>query len=225
VGFGVTTKHLVEDDVNPTGLPQVFEESVNGVVQRTYTYGLQRISEDQAVNNAWTPSFYGYDGFGSVRQLTNLAGTVTDTYSYDAFGNLLNSTGTTPNNYLYRGEQFDPTLNLYYVRARYYNPATGRFISRDPENGKSRDPKSLQKYLYANGDPINRIDPVGREAILQYAERALAAYSLVTMTYDIYKYGSCLKSIIEQLVNNLTAAFAGGVPVQAPSFSCIGSTL
>jgi hypothetical protein len=55
----------------------------------------------------WTPSFYGYDGGGSVRQLTNLAGTVTDTYDYDAFGNLLNSTGTTPNNYLYRGEQYD----------------------------------------------------------------------------------------------------------------------
>jgi YD repeat-containing protein len=118
---GVTTKYLVEDDVNPTGLPQVFEESVNGIVQRTYTYGLQRISEDQPISGTWTPSFYGYDGFGTVRQLTNLAGVVTDTYGYDAFGNLLSSTGTTPNNYLYRGEQYDPDLNLYYLRARYYN--------------------------------------------------------------------------------------------------------
>jgi len=106
----VTTKYLVEDDVNPTGLPQVFEESVNGVVLRTYTYGLQRISENQVINNAWTTSFYGYDGFGSVRQLTNLSGTITDTYNYDAFGNLLSSPGPTPNNYLYRGEQYDPDL-------------------------------------------------------------------------------------------------------------------
>jgi YD repeat-containing protein len=54
---GVTTKYLVEDDVNPTGYPQVFDELTGGAVTRTYTYGLQRISERQVVNNAWTPSF------------------------------------------------------------------------------------------------------------------------------------------------------------------------
>jgi RHS repeat-associated protein len=47
-------------------------------------------------------------------------------------------------------------------RARYYNPVTGRFMSRDPLDGKAKDPKTLHKYLYANGDPINRIDPRGR---------------------------------------------------------------
>jgi YD repeat-containing protein len=93
---GVTTQYLVEDDVNPTGLPQVFDETVNGVVQRTYTYGFQRISEDQPINGAWTPSFYQYDGGGSVRQLTSLAGAVTDMYSYDAFGNLLHSAEPVP---------------------------------------------------------------------------------------------------------------------------------
>jgi RHS repeat-associated protein len=85
-----------------------------------------------------------------------------DTYDYDAFGNKVNSTGTTPNNYLYRGEQYDPDLGLYYLRARYYNPMTGRFVSMDPENGIVTDPRTLHKYLYANGDPINRIDPTGR---------------------------------------------------------------
>jgi RHS repeat-associated protein len=96
------------------------------------------------------------------------AGAVTDTYEYDAFGNKINSTGTTPNNYLYRGEQYDPDLGLYYLRARYYNPATGRFLSRDPNVGKPADPQSLHKYLYAGGDPIDRIDPRGRDAILQF---------------------------------------------------------
>jgi len=86
----------------------------------------------------------------------------TDSYDYDAFGNKINSTGTTPNNYLYRGEQFDSDLGLYYLRARYYNPATGRFLSRDPEDGKLKAPASLHKYLYAAGDPVNRIDPRGR---------------------------------------------------------------
>ena len=126
---GVTTQYLVEDDVNPTGLPQVVEELVNGTVTRQYMYGLQRISENQLIANVWTPSFYGYDGGGSVRQLTNSVGVVTDTYEYDAFGNSFTKSGTTPNNYLYRGEQFDADLGLYYLRARYYNPQTGRFLS------------------------------------------------------------------------------------------------
>jgi RHS repeat-associated protein len=158
---GVTTRYLV-DDLNPTGYAQVVEESTNGSVQRSYSYGLQRIDVIQLVNNTSTLSFYGYDGFGNVRQLTNSAGAVTDTYEYDAFGTLLNKTGTTPNNYLYRGEQWDSVLNLYYLRARYYNPTTGRFLSRDPENGKTIEPKTLHKYLYADGDPTDKQDPTGR---------------------------------------------------------------
>jgi RHS repeat-associated protein len=61
----------------------------------------------------------------------------------------------------YRGEQYDSDLGLYYLRARYYNPLTGRFMSRDPEDGKAADPKTLHKYLYAGGDPINGFDPTG----------------------------------------------------------------
>jgi RHS repeat-associated protein len=162
---GVTTQYLVEDDVNPTGYPQVLDELTGGAVTRTYTYGLQRISENQVADGAWTPSFYGYDGGGNVRQLTNVSGSVTDTYEYDAFGNKINSTGTTPNNYLYRAEQYDSDLGLYYLRARYYNPLTGRFLSRDPEDGKAFDPASLHKYVYAGGDPLNVIDPSGRDLV------------------------------------------------------------
>ena len=136
-------------------------------VTRTHTYGLQRISQNQVVSGAWTPSFYGYDGGGNVRQLTNAGGAVTDTYDYDAFGNKVNSTGSTPNKYLYRGEHYDPDLVLYYLRARYYNPITGRFMSRDPEKGIPTDPASLHKYLYAIGDQVNQIDPRGRAPILE----------------------------------------------------------
>jgi len=172
---GVTTHYLVEDDVNPTGYPQVVEELVgpigSGVVTRQYTYGLQRISENLSPaltgNNTWTPSFYVYDGGGSVRQLTNSAGVATDQYEYDAYGDSFTKVGTTPNNYLYRGEQYDPDLSLYYLRARYYNPATGRFVSRDPLDGDATDPKTLHKYLYASGDPIDRLDPAGRASILE----------------------------------------------------------
>jgi RHS repeat-associated protein len=65
------------------------------------------------------------------------------------------------------GEQYDSDLGLYYLRARYYNPATGRFLSRDPEDGKPIDPRTLHKYLYANGDPVNMADPRGRDSMLE----------------------------------------------------------
>jgi len=140
----------------------------SGAATRTYTYGLQRISEYQPISGTWTANYYGYDGMGNVRQLTNSAGAITDQYEYDAFGNKWTVSGTTPNNYLYRGEQFDPDLGLYYLRARYYNPLTGRFMSRDPEDGYSVYPISLHKYLYAGGNPVNYVDPRGR-SLFEYA--------------------------------------------------------
>ncbi|MGB6725084.1 MAG: RHS repeat-associated core domain-containing protein, partial [Terracidiphilus sp.] len=171
---GLTTQYLVEDDKNPTGYPQVFDELTNGTVTRTYTYGLQRIDEEQVIDGAWTPSFYGYDGGGNVRNLTNSAGTVTDTYDYDAFGNKINSTGSTPNNMLYRGEELDPDLGLYYLRARYMNPLTGRFMSRDPEDGNPINPATLHKYIYAGSNPVKYVDPTGRD-LFSYAIRSNAA--------------------------------------------------
>ena len=84
------------------------------------------------------------------------------TYDYDAFGNLIHSTGTTPNNYLFAGEQFDPDLNLYYNRARYLNVTTGRFWIMDSYEGNDEDPRSIHKYLYVDADPVNNTDPCGR---------------------------------------------------------------
>jgi RHS repeat-associated protein len=110
------------------------------------------------------PSFYGYDGSGSVRQLTSYAtGQITDTDDYDAFGNKVNSTGTTPNNYLYRGEQYDPDLGLYYLRARYYNPVTGRFLNVDSFAGQGQ-----RRYEYAAADPVNGADPSGNFVLESY---------------------------------------------------------
>jgi RHS repeat-associated protein len=171
---GVTTKYLV-DTLNPTGYSQVMDEVVSGAVTKTYTYGLRLISENQLVSGTWTPSFYGYDGHGNVRFLTNMAGAVGNTYTLDAFGAQIASTVTVANTYLYSGERFDNNLNLYQLRARFYNMLTGRFETMDPgkENccalrapqvGNMFDPRTLHKYLYAASDPVNRVDPTGRDA-------------------------------------------------------------
>jgi RHS repeat-associated protein len=159
---GVTTKYLV-DTLNPTGYSQVVDELVNGSVTRTYAYGLSRVSEDQLVGSTWTPSFYGYDGHGNARFLANGAGTITDTYQFDAFGAQIASSGTTPNPYLYSGELFDNNLSLYHLRARYYNVLTGRFETMDPVSGKLRDPATLHRYVYTANNPVNRIDPQGTD--------------------------------------------------------------
>ena len=159
---GTVTRYLV-DELNPTGYAQVVEELTSGAVTRTYTYGLQRISQEQVISSAWTPSFYGYDEGGNVRQLTNAAGTVTDTNDFDAFGNLVNYTGSTPNDYMYRGEQFDSDLGFYYLRARYYNPLAGRFVSVDSLAGQGQ-----KRYEYADADPVNEFDPSGNAAIAEF---------------------------------------------------------
>jgi len=203
---GVTTKYLV-DEVNPTGYPQVFDELTGSTVTRTYPYGLQRISENQVIDNVWTPSFYGYDGFGTVRQLTNTAGAVTDTFEYDAFGNAITQTGTMPNNYLYRGEQYDPDLGLYYLRARYYNPLSGRFMSRDPEDEDPTIPATLHKYIYAAGDPVNASDPMGSEVLITYTSfaqnraRAAIAFGVksdICLLHALNSIGSALTAPAEQ---------------------------
>jgi RHS repeat-associated protein len=165
---GVTTHYLI-DDRNPTGLTQVMDEVMNGAVTKTYAYGLQRISENQLISGAWTPSFYGYDGHGNVRYLTNSAGAITDTYNYDAFGLPISTTGSTPNAYTYSGERFDQNIGLFHLRARDYNPLTGRFETMDPAEGDILNPATLHKYVYAGNNPVNASDPTGRD-IFEFVE-------------------------------------------------------
>jgi RHS repeat-associated protein len=71
------------------------------------------------------------------------------------------SSGSTANNYLYCGEQYDPQLKFYYNRARYLNPDTGRFWTMDTFAGNNEDPLSLHKYLYCHDNPVNNTDPSG----------------------------------------------------------------
>ncbi len=163
---GVKTLYLV-DTLNPTGYAQVIaEEAQNTAPTAPYVYGLERISQRRTVvvNGTSTTQirYFDYDGHGSVRALTDTSGAVTDTYDYDAFGNLIHSTGTTQNNYRYSGEQFDPDLNLYYNRARYLNVSTGRFWTMDSFEGYNDNPLSLHKYLYVEADPANNVDPCGK---------------------------------------------------------------
>jgi RHS repeat-associated protein len=137
-----------------------------GEYQHSYIYGLDAALELRqylnGVGSILTQQMYlVHDGHGSVRAVTDQNGAVTDTYDYDAFGVLIHQTGTTPNTTLYSGEQFDSDLGMYFLRARYINPATGRFWTMDTFEGDSESPESLHKYLYVESDPTNNVDPSG----------------------------------------------------------------
>jgi RHS repeat-associated protein len=110
---------------------------------------------------AWSTRYYHADGTGSIRSLTDESGHVTDTYTYTAFGVLVGRTGSDPQPYAFTGEPLDPNTGFQYHRARWMDPGIGRFVSADVFAGVVSDPQSLHKYLYANGDPLNKTDPTG----------------------------------------------------------------
>ena len=75
---------------------------------------------------------------------------------------VLHQTGAAANPYLYRGEQYDADLSAYDLRARYYQPAAGRFLTTDPVEGFPTEAMSLHRYLYGNDNPVSMIDPSGK---------------------------------------------------------------
>jgi len=155
---GIATVYLVDHNRDYS---QVLSEVENGTEVVSYTYGDDLISQNRGV----ATSFYHYDGLGSTRGLSDTSGALVNTYDYEAFGEVLNQSGSTLNNYLFTGEQFDVSLNQYYLRARYYNQANGRFTQMDTWQGRNHDPVTLHKYLYANSDPANFIDPSGYSSL------------------------------------------------------------
>jgi RHS repeat-associated protein len=231
---GVTTYYLV-DSQNPTGYAQVIEEITApvgtdpiaiGTVTKRYAYGLDLISQqvwttgDPLAADHWRTSYYGYDGLGSIRYLTDETAFITDHYTYDAFGTLLDAWSANPlipadNVYLYVGEQFDPDLGLYYNRARYLNIDTGRFWSMDSYEGNNQEPLSLHKYLYAHGNPVMFTDPSGNMSMTSIGV-ALSTWGTLAVGM-IYRMAPTLNrvSIIlyEATTGNTVIMGAGGASV------------
>jgi len=104
--------------------------------------------------------------------LTGDSGEVIEAYSYDGYGMMLGGNPSRANPsatpLLYTGEQFDNDAQQYYLRARYYDTSTGRFNRMDTYPGSPQDPQSLHKYLYANCNPINAIDPSGQCSLVEF---------------------------------------------------------
>ncbi|MEX2214855.1 MAG: putative Ig domain-containing protein [Phycisphaeraceae bacterium] len=174
------TNYLV--DKNRPHAQVLVETDETGVTMASYVHGVTLISMSRPQSGT---SYYLHDGQMSVRALTDAAGIVTDTYTYDAAGRLIDSTGATPNDYLFTGEAFDAGADLYYLRARYNDVSTGRFISSDPFPGFVARPDSLHRYIYASNDPVNHADPSGRFTLVGFAATAWAASVVEKLGYKI----------------------------------------
>jgi RHS repeat-associated protein len=129
----------------------------NGNVLARYAE-TQNIDEPLAELRSGTTSYYEADGLGSVTSLTNGAGAIANTYTYDSFGNLTASTGSITNRFQYTAREFDSESGLYYYRARYYDPQVGRFVNEDPIRFDAGDENF---YRYVGNDSVNDSDPSG----------------------------------------------------------------
>ena len=106
-------------------------------------------------------TYYTQNAHGDVVNLTDETGAVTKSYTYDAFGVEQNIDDADDNAFRYCGEYYDSESGTIYLRARYYDPAIGRFISRDSVTGKNADPLSLNLYTYCHNNPVYFYDPSG----------------------------------------------------------------
>jgi RHS repeat-associated protein len=134
----------------------VEETNAAGAVVARYSQ-TQNIDEPLAMLRSAATSYFHADGLGSVTSLSNAAGSIANTYTYDSFGKLTASTGSLVNSFQYTARESDTETGLYYYRARYYDQSIGRFISEDP----ARYDENQNFFPYTRNNPTNYLDPSG----------------------------------------------------------------
>ena len=140
---GTTTSHIWD------GTNMVMD--ITGTAETLYIRGMGIVSS----NSGEEKRYYLYNGHGDVNMLMDASGNITKQYIYDAFGVEQNKDKNDTNPFRYCGEYYDAETDSIYLRARYYSPTTGRFISEDPiQDG-------LNWYVYCGSNPIACIDPSG----------------------------------------------------------------
>jgi RHS repeat-associated protein len=169
---------------------------------------MQQVGEDRY--------FYLHDRMGSTRQVINASATVVNSYTYDPWGNAFatETSEAISNHYQFANYHWDSTIGMYYLNARWYDPAILRFTGRDPVNGKFTEPMTLHPYLYCLNNPINYKDLEGKmgtavldtttgRTTLMIGAAAIAMYGIQTMNSGHVLSIDMISSAIETGKQNL----------------------
>lgn len=137
------------------------ETNAAGQIVAYYIHGPTLVAR---IDAAGTARYYHANDLGSVAALTDAAGNVTDRYAYDPYGLPAGDEGSTPNAFTFVGGLgvMVEADNLYFMRARFYDPDTGRFLGKDPIVGRLTNPLELNRYPYAINNPLIHVDPSGK---------------------------------------------------------------
>ncbi len=222
---GQTTTYL--NNPNQT-YDQVLEEyAPGGALAATYLRGLDLLFQDRS----GVQSYYTKDGQQNICVLTSTSSHVTDFYIYDAYGETIGHTGTTSNNYQYAGQFFDVAIGQYYMGAREYNTATGRFTSSDTYPGRKLGPITLNRYIYAGDSPVDNVDPSGHDFFSTIESISIGTYlqaqnisAAVTPALYFATRVTFLAYVSSNVTASLEKAITGGVDpftegVQEASFN------
>jgi len=149
---GFSTRYLYDG-------PQVIAEcDGNNNLLRKYIYGPGIDQPVCMIEQAESETYYyHYDALGSVVALSDSSGDTVQTYEYSIFGQVAAEDVDHPNPYMFAGRRFDIEIGLYYNRARYYNPFTGRFLQADPKGYEA----GMNLYSYCYNNPVVLQDPSG----------------------------------------------------------------
>lgn len=139
-----------------SGLPMLLQEQAGAATPTSYIYGPGGLPVEM-ISSGGSAYFYAHDQLGSTRALTDTSGAVQATDTYDPYGNVVTRSGAAPNPLQFAGQYKDAESGLYYLRARYYQPTTGQFLTRDPIVATTH-----RSYGYGAGNPLSFTDPSGQ---------------------------------------------------------------
>jgi RHS repeat-associated protein len=150
---------LAEDYVYDPNGNLIMITTPSGTITDRYLFGPETNQALADTTSSGNTSWMLADQAGTIRDVVNSGGSVTDHVVYDPYGNIVSQTNSANQpRFGFDGMQLDSATGLYYDRARFYDAGVGRFISQDPTEFDAGD---ANLFRFVSNDPINFVDPTG----------------------------------------------------------------